>query len=127
MAGIAPPVDAEAARSAELAAVFATLDSVQRDADALVDAARLEAERIRAAAAIEAEATVARARERAAVERARVTQQRIGESAAEDEARMAAARSEAATIIHGAGTNADRVAEAVIKQLQQHAAGRPSA
>ncbi len=121
MAGIAPPVDAEVARAAELAAVFAALDAVQREADAILDAARLEADRIRTEAATDAETTLTLARQRAAVEKARATEQRLDVSVAERETLTARATREAATITHGAGAHADRVAEAVINQLLAYA------
>lgn len=121
MAGIAPPLDTAAARVAELASVFATLDAVRQEADAILAAARAEADRLRSEAATDAETTVTYARERAAVERARVTEQRLDASAVEGEAALAAGRREAALISSG-GEDADRVAEAVVKQLLEYAA-----
>jgi F0F1-type ATP synthase membrane subunit b/b' len=125
MAGIAPPVDAEAARVAELASIFAALDAVQREADTILDAAHLEADRVRTEAAAGAETTLALARERAAVKRARATEQRLDVSVAECEAQIAGATREASTITNGAGAHADRVAEAVINQLLAYAASEP--
>ncbi len=122
MAGIAPPVDTEAARASELASVFATIDDVRREVDSVIDAARLEADAIRSSAAADAASTVARAREQAAVEKARASERRLGESIAERDALMAAATREVAAITTGEETNADAVAQAVTEQLQEYAA-----
>jgi hypothetical protein len=45
MAGVAPPVDPEVVRASELAPVFATLDAVQHEVDAILAAARVAADR----------------------------------------------------------------------------------
>jgi hypothetical protein len=118
MAGVAPPVDPEAARAAELAPVFGTLDAVQFEVDAILAAARVEADRIRAQAAADAESRIARAKERSLAAKARVSQQRIERSASEREQLIARGRAEAAAIRESGDLKAAAVASAVLQQLR---------
>jgi vacuolar-type H+-ATPase subunit E/Vma4 len=117
MAGVAPPTDPEAARLSELAPLFVTLDAVQREVDAIVEAGGAEAERIQSQAAADAEAVVARAMERAVAVKTRESQRRLDRSATERDARIAAGEAQAATIRMNADARAAAVANAVVQHL----------
>ena len=117
MAGVAPPTDPEAARLSELAPLFVTLDAVQGEVDAIVEAGRVEAERIRSQAAADAEAIVARAVMRAVTVKTRESQRRLDRSATERDARIAEGESQAATIRMSTDARAGAVANAVVRQL----------
>src|ERR1017187_7887625 len=123
MSGVAPPEDADAARASELAPVFATLDGVQREADALLEAARVEAEAIRTQAASAAEAVIARATEQAVHEKARASQQRFDRFVSEREALLDRGRTQAAAIRAGGVATAEMAAAAVVECLHALAVG----
>ncbi|MHB8488605.1 MAG: hypothetical protein ACYDCS_02985 [Candidatus Dormibacteria bacterium] len=123
MSGIAPPADAEAARADELAPVLETLDAIQREADALLDAARAEAEEIHARAASGAQATIAGGAERAVSEKARASQQRLDRFTAARDHLLARARDRAAAVREEGDALAEAVAAAVVERLQSLALG----
>jgi hypothetical protein len=118
MAGVAPPVDPEVARASELAPVFATLDAVQQEVDAILEAARVEADRIRSQAAADAETRIAHATERSLAVKTRASQQRLERSASEREHLLARGRTEAAAIRESGDLRAAAVANAVLQQLR---------
>jgi hypothetical protein len=123
MSGVAPPEDADAARASELAPVFATLDAVQREADALLEAARVEAEAIRAQAASAAETVIAGATEQAVHEKARASRLRLDRFVSEREALLERGRTQAAAIRAGGGAKAEAATAAVVERLRALAAG----
>lgn len=123
MSGVAPPEDADAARAGELAPVFATLDDVRREADALVEFARIEAEAIRLRAGSAAESTIARATEQAVVEKARASQQRLDRFVAERDALLDRGGTQAAAIRAGGQAAAEAAAAAVVERLLALATG----
>ena len=89
------PVDRRAELEAELAPVLALLEQPQREADAIVSAARAEADRRRAVATEAATQFVAQARAAAAAEQRRAAADRLAGADAERRSLLDAAAAEA--------------------------------